>query len=234
MVEAGRAAPLWVDAADWPGVVRAVSDLEADLRRVSDVRPEVWNSPGSRSSHMVLIGTIGRSAIIDQLIREGKIDASGIEGKWESFFLETVSDPLPGVESALVIVGSDKRGTIYGIYDLSEQIGVSPRFWWADVVPDHQNALYVVEGKYEQGEPSVRYRGIFLNYDGQNGNRDWEQSVRDNSRRVTTTHEIAAAGYHTLKIWMVDPAVVVQKIVVKTPAAPETSTYLGPPESYRR
>ena len=112
---------------------------------------------------MILIGTVGKSPLIDQLVRAGKIDVSGIRGKWESFFLQTVANPLPGVDSALVIAGSDKRGTIFGIYDLSEQIGVSPWYWWADVTPDHKSALYVLAGKYQQGEPSVKYRGIFFN-----------------------------------------------------------------------
>ena len=87
---------------------------------------------------MILIGTVGKSPLIDQLARAGKIDVSGIRGKWESFFLQTVANPLPGVDSALVIAGSDKRGTIFGIYDLSEQIGVSPWYWWADVTPERQ------------------------------------------------------------------------------------------------
>jgi hypothetical protein len=70
------------------------------------------------------------------------------------------------------------------------------------------------------------------NYSAQNGNRDWEASVRDNARFITTTHKVASPGYHTLRIWMVDPAVVVQKVLVKTGAARNAATYLGPPESY--
>ena len=73
------------------------------------------------------------------------------------------ADPLPGVAEGLIIAGSDKRGTIYGIYDLSEQIGVSPWYWWADVPVQHQNALFVKPGRYVQGPPAVKYRGIFLN-----------------------------------------------------------------------
>jgi hypothetical protein len=72
------------------------------------------------------------------------------------------------------------------------------------------------------------------NYNAANGNRDWEESVRNNARTVSTTHTLAAPGYHTLKVWMVDPAVVVQKIVVSTAGAPQARTYLGPPESFRR
>src|SRR5688572_8526768 len=158
------AAAIYVDAADWPGVVRASSDLRNDIQRVTTLSPAVLRDAGSRRPELlVLVGTIGKSPLIDQLIRERKIDVSGIQGKWESFFLQTLENPLPGVSNALVIVGSDKRGTIYGIYDLSEQIGVSPWYWWADVTPDRKDALYVTPGKYQQGEPSVKYRGIFLN-----------------------------------------------------------------------
>jgi hypothetical protein len=112
---------------------------------------------------VVLIGTIGKSRIIDRLIRERKIDVSEIDGKWESTLIQVVAHPLPGVERGLVIAGSDKRGTIYGIYDLSEQIGVSPWYWWADVPVGHKDALYVKAGRWVQGEPAVKYRGIFLN-----------------------------------------------------------------------
>jgi len=83
-------------------------------------------------------------------VREGKIDANAIAGKWESFFLQVVSKPLPGVASALVIAGSDKRGAICGIYDLSEQSGVSLWCWWADVPVPHKDALFVKAGKYVQ------------------------------------------------------------------------------------
>ncbi len=159
LVENSAAAAILVDATDWPGVQRAAHDLQADVNRVTGVTP-AWGSTGRK---MILIGTIGKSTLVDRLASTGKIDVSAIRGKWESFFLQTVANPLPGVDSALVIVGSDKRGTIFGIYDLSEQIGVSPWYWWADVTPEHKSSLYVLAGKYQQGEPSVKYRGIFFN-----------------------------------------------------------------------
>jgi hypothetical protein len=159
----GTVARLVVDPADWPGVVRAVNDLQADVQRVTGVTPTVVPEVTSAGQTAVLIGTVGRSPLIDRLVSEGRIDVSDIEGKWESFFLQTVENPFPGISSALVIAGSDKRGTIYGIYDLSQQIGVSPWYWWADVTPDHKDELYVRAGRYRQGEPSVKYRGIFLN-----------------------------------------------------------------------
>jgi len=128
---------------------------------VTGQTPIITNQPAG--SGVIIIGTIGRSHILDGLIRDKKINVSAISGKWESFLIQVVSKPLPGVSSALVIVGSDKRGTIYGVYDLSEQIGVSPWYWWADVPVQHKDALYVKAGKYVQGPPAVKYRGIFLN-----------------------------------------------------------------------
>ena len=162
VVDGTGAAAIWVDAADWPGVARAASDLQADVARVTTVMPAIERG-GPAGARVVIVGTLGRSALVDRLAREGRIDVSAIRGKWESFFLQTIRNPLPGVSSALVIAGSDKRGTIYGIYDLSEQIGVSPWYWWEDVTPEHKAALYVKPGMYRQGEPSVKYRGIFLN-----------------------------------------------------------------------
>ena len=93
----------------------------------------------------------------------GKLNDSDLKGKWESFVIATVENPAPGVKQALVIAGSDKRGTIYGIYELSEQLGVSPWYWWADVPPKHRKEAYVLPGRYASGEPVVKYRGIFIN-----------------------------------------------------------------------
>ncbi|MGA2916686.1 MAG: glycosyl hydrolase 115 family protein [Sedimentisphaerales bacterium] len=159
--EKDQTAILCVDANDWAGVIRAVNDLQADVNRVTDKLAEIKNEIAGKNA--ILIGTIGKSKIIDKLIADGKIDAKQITGKWESFIIEVVPQPLAGVENALVIAGSDKRGTIYGIYDLSQQIGVSPWFWWADVPVEHKDAVFVKAGKYQQGEPVVKYRGIFLN-----------------------------------------------------------------------
>jgi hypothetical protein len=163
LVHQGTAAKLYVDAADYPGVTRAARDLQADLLRVTGFNASLNESGKSLSGDVVLIGTIGKSEIIDRLIRQRKIDVSQIQGKWESTLTQVVSHPLPGVTRALVIAGSDKRGTIYGIYDLSEQIGVSPWYWWADVPVEHKDALYVKAGRWIEGEPAVKYRGIFLN-----------------------------------------------------------------------
>jgi hypothetical protein len=156
-------ATLYVDSNDYPGVGRAVTDLQADIVRVTNRNPAITNNEKSFSGDAVLVGTIGKSAIIDALIHDKKIDVTQIRGKWESFLVQVVTRPMPGVPRGLVIAGSDKRGTIYGIYDLSEQIGVSPWYWWADVPVQHKDALFVKAGRYVQGPPAVKYRGIFLN-----------------------------------------------------------------------
>ena len=152
-------AAVYVDPSDFPGVARAANTLRGDIARVSGLTPT--QALGARET--IIAGTIGKNAIIDRLIRERRIDVSGIVGKWESFLIQVVPHPQSGIDSALVIAGSDKRGTIYGIYDLSEQVGVSPWYFWADVPVVHRDALFVRPGRYVEEEPAVKYRGIFLN-----------------------------------------------------------------------
>lgn len=163
LAQAGTTAKLYVDPADDPGVIHAAHELQADIRHVTGVRAPLLSSGKLPRGDAVLIGTIGRSRVIDALIRKGAIDVASIRGKWESTLTQVVADPLPGISRALVIAGSDRRGTIYGIYDLSANIGVSPWYWWADVPIPHRNALYIGPGKWVVGPPVVKYRGIFLN-----------------------------------------------------------------------
>jgi hypothetical protein len=157
------AAEIFVETNDFPGVVRAANDLQTDIHRTTDGCADVFNQTNGLRGNVIIVGTVGKSEIIDRLIRKRKIDVAGITGKWESFLIQTVSKPTPGVDRALVICGSDQRGTIYGIYDLSEQMGVSPWYFWEDVRPKHHAELFVKAGKYIEGPPAVKYRGIFLN-----------------------------------------------------------------------
>jgi hypothetical protein len=159
----GRSAPLVVSRADWAGVVRAARDLRVDVGRVTTHQPAFALDTVPRSVPVVLIGTLGRSPLVDSLVRAGKVDTAGIAGRWEAFLLQVVEHPWPGVPRALVIAGSDKRGTIYGVYDLSAEIGVSPWTWWADVPVRRRAGLYVLPGRHAEGPPAVKYRGIFLN-----------------------------------------------------------------------
>ncbi|KAI5927198.1 hypothetical protein F4810DRAFT_433767 [Camillea tinctor] len=126
----------------------------------------------SAENTVIIVGTIGHSKVIDDLVTARKLDVSRVQGKWESFTTQVVEEPLPGCRRAAVIAGSDARGTIFGIYDISEQIGVSPWYWWADVpIVEHKEIFVLPEGKV-QGPPSVKYRGFFLN-DEQPGLSGW-------------------------------------------------------------
>lgn len=97
------------------------------------------------------------------MITAGKVDVINTKGKWEAFTSTLVRNPTDGVDQALVLAGSDKRGTIFSLYDLSEQIGVSPWYWWADVPPKKHTALYALPKTKTQGPPSIKYRGLFIN-----------------------------------------------------------------------
>ena len=156
-------APLCVSSSDFPGVLRAAKDLAEDIERVTNAKPLLLSDTIPSNKEIVLIGTIGKNPWIDTLISRKKIGVAGISGKWETFLIQVVEKPFAGVDRALVIAGSDKRGTIFGIYDLSAQIGVSPWYWWADVPVRHRANLYVLPGRHTQGEPAVKYRGIFIN-----------------------------------------------------------------------
>jgi hypothetical protein len=158
----GKTAPICVSAADWPGVLRAAHDLQADVQRVTKTTPQFSTSKPA-GKEVVLIGTLGKSPLIDALVQQKKLNVSAVAGKWEVFVRQVVENPMPGVARALVIAGSDKRGTIYGIYDLSQQIGVSPWHWWADVPVKPQTTLLIPAGRHTLGEPKVKYRGIFIN-----------------------------------------------------------------------
>jgi len=162
LVAGGVALPILTDSQDFPGVLRAAHDLQKDIARVTTLEP-AFIVDGPVRSEIVIVGTLGRNRRIAELAGSGKLDITAIKGRWESFIIQVVSNPWPGVKRALVIAGSDKRGAIFGIYDLSEQVGVSPWYWWADVPVAHHPQLFIRPGRFLQGEPAVKYRGIFLN-----------------------------------------------------------------------
>jgi hypothetical protein len=164
--------PLYLDAGEERAVKRAAGDLAQDVERVTGARPRVTQNTTDLKGRLVIIGSLGKSPILDRLSAAGRLDATGLSGAWESFVLQVVKDPLPGVEQALVIAGSDRRGAIYGIYELSLAIGVSPWYYWADVTPRKKERLAIRAGVVRQGPPAVKYRGIFLN-DEDWGLRPW-------------------------------------------------------------
>lgn len=163
LVAEGRAAPIWVSATDHPGVLRVANDLRADIERVTGVAPEVIVDATPQAVEVVVIGTLGRSPLIDGLVESGKLAVSDIRGRWETSLITVVEQPWEGVDRALVLAGSDFRGSIYAAYDVSRQIGVSPWYYWDDVPAQHRDSLFVLPGRYSEGEPAVKYRGFFIN-----------------------------------------------------------------------
>lgn len=155
IVANGKATSIYVDAADWKGVICAANNLGDDIRKVSGVASKVKESTTPEAGS-IIVGTIGKSKLIDKLIADKKMNVSDIKGQWESFVIQTV-------DGNLIVAGTDKRGTIYGIYDISEKIGVSPWYFWADVPAKKSNELYVKAGRFVQDSPKVKYRGIFIN-----------------------------------------------------------------------
>jgi len=158
MAKDGKTATIVVDKNDWQSVLKAAHDLSDDVRKVTGVKAEVAvaNSTLSTLHSTLIIGTIGKSKYIDRLVKQKKINVRQVKGQWESYLIDVV-------DGNLVIAGSDKRGTIYGIYDLSQRIGVSPWYWWADVPVKHQDEVWYDGGRFVQPSPSVKYRGIFIN-----------------------------------------------------------------------
>ena len=162
LVDRAGAADILVSPADFKVVQIAAQNLADDIKRVTGTKPTVESDVSRASRHVVIVGTLG-SPLIDALYRSGKLRVDELQGKWESFLIAAVPHPFPNIEMGLVIVGSDRRGTAYGVFELSEAIGVSPWYWWADVPPVRQAALFITPTARRAGPPSVQYRGIFLN-----------------------------------------------------------------------
>jgi hypothetical protein len=149
------------DTNDYPGVSRVVCHLKHDMNQVTGGDLKLVNT--MQPDVRLLVGSIQRSQYIQQLVKERKIKGDELLHKREKFIITLVTHSLNHKQPMLVIAGSDKRGTIYGLYELSRQIGVSPWYYWADVPIKKQSAIYVKRGSYTDGEPAVRYRGIFIN-----------------------------------------------------------------------
>ena len=169
LLNANNQVHIYLDHNDCRGVNYAAKALVKDIQKVSGSPASIitdftTSSKGSTSTSSkgnapkanILVGTLGHSAAIDRLVKQRRLDAKLLQGKHEKFIITLI-------DGQLVIAGSDRRGTIYGIYELSQQMGVSPWYDWADVPIEHHDSIFVNKGIYTDGEPAVRYRGIFLN-----------------------------------------------------------------------
>ncbi len=161
LLNANNRVEIYMDTNDCKGVSYAAHALLKDIKSVSGATATLTSDAGflkkaDTARPAILVGTIGHSAAIDQLVKQKRINGNLLKGKREKFIITLI-------DGQLVIAGSDRRGTIYGIYELSQQMGVSPWYDWADVPVEHHDSIFVNKGIYTDGEPAVRYRGIFLN-----------------------------------------------------------------------
>ena len=175
----GTAAGIYIDEADFKVVEIAAGMLADDIERVTGSSSRVVfadNHKGIPAGAAVIAGTLGKSRLIDRFA--AKADVSRIKGKWESFMIFTTEHPRLGTP-LLVVIGSDRRGTAFGLTSLGEAIGVSPWYWWADVPPQRKDAIFVESGMFVQKEPSVQYRGIFINDERFGGWAKWAEQTFD-------------------------------------------------------
>ena len=157
------ATPVLVDSADHWLVSKAAEWFTADVEKVTGRHPALLHHAPTQAPDLIIAGSLDASPLIQRLAATHQLRTDDIKGKWEAFSYQLVNHPFKGVGRALVIVGSDKRGTAYGLLELSRQMGVSPWYWWADVPPHKDSALYLQHLPYYSGSPGVKYRGIFIN-----------------------------------------------------------------------
>jgi hypothetical protein len=163
VVAKNKVTAIYTDDSDYFLVKRSASLLQQDILSVTDKKPAMLNSLASPVKNVIIIGSVEKSGLIRQLIKEKKLNVDSLQDRWEAYQIQVIHHPFKGVDNALVIAGSDRRGTAYGVFTLSRQMGVSPWYWWADVPAKKKKEVFINEGTYRSGPPSVKYRGIFLN-----------------------------------------------------------------------
>ncbi|HLR38216.1 MAG TPA: glycosyl hydrolase 115 family protein, partial [Chitinophagaceae bacterium] len=156
-----RTATICVDSKDYFLVRKAAEWLQQDIQRVTGTKPEMAHQ--MKGVDAIIIGSIQKSDLIKKWAAQHKIDTLGLSGKWEAYKIQVVAHPKEGIEKALVIVGSDRRGTAYGVLTLSKKMGISPWYWWADVPVKKEKSVFVKKGTYHFHSPAVKYRGFFIN-----------------------------------------------------------------------
>src|SRR5450432_2194853 len=147
LVQANSTATIYVDDADDETVKKTAALFQQDIEMVTGKKPVIVNKLNGSEKNIILIGTINKSALIKQLVKEKKINTNIIAGKWEAYQVQTIINPFKGIQNALVVTGSDRRGVAYGVFELSKQAGVSPWYWWADVPVKKKTSLYIKQTK---------------------------------------------------------------------------------------
>lgn len=156
------AASIVVSKADGTTVEKVARLFAEDVQRVTGKKTNVNNTGKPKGKFVVVIGTVAGNPFIKGLAQKGLIDVDKLEGGWEQYVVRTIDKPAKGIEKALVVAGSDRRGVAYGTFAISEAIGVSPWYWWADVPVEKHGKLFL-SADVVSDKPSVKYRGIFIN-----------------------------------------------------------------------
>ena len=156
---------IYADTSDHWLVRKAARLLQDDIQRTTGYRPALLTTlslPGF-IQNLIIIGSLDHSPLIRQLAQQNRIPVNKLSGKWETYSINSLDKPVTNVGRALIIAGSDRRGTAYGVFELSKQMGVSPWYWWADVPVAQKKELYCRNRIFTVAPPAVKYRGFFIN-----------------------------------------------------------------------
>lgn len=156
-------ATVYFDTTDFVAVKTTANLFAEDIERVTGKMPAMVSEKSKLGPYAVIIGTIEKSQLIKELAQLKKLNTEPLRNQWERYMIKTIDNPFPGVKKALVIAGSDRRGASYGAFTVSEAMGVSPWYWWADVPVQKSATLSIQPVNYTSKSPSVQYRGIFIN-----------------------------------------------------------------------
>jgi hypothetical protein len=163
IVDKSATTAIYVDPADHAVVQKAATLLQEDIERITGKKPALLTALPTAANHLIIVGSLDQSGVISRLVTAKKLNAASLKNQWEAFQWQTINSPLPGIGKALVIAGSDRRGTAFGILELSKQLGVSPWYWWADVPVKKKDELHLTQTSLAVLSPAVKYRGIFIN-----------------------------------------------------------------------
>lgn len=147
-------AVICVDPADDPLVLQSANLLQQDIEMVTGMQLRIVSSVPATTA--IIIGSMAGSLPVTSPGKKEKINTSILKNKWEAYLIQSTGNQL-------IVTGSDKRGTAYGVFELSRQLGVSPWYWWADVPVEKKTSVYIKKNISITDAPKVKYRGIFIN-----------------------------------------------------------------------
>lgn len=158
-----KSSQILFDINDDVAVKTSISLFKDDIKNVSGNQVQTITNVNDITGNIVIVGSLDNSKIIKNLITQNLLDTLSMNGKWEKYSYQIIKNPWKRGTKAFVVFGSDKRGTAFGLLDISRQLGVSPWYWWADIPVKKLNSAYIKDIKFKSKSPDIKYRGIFLN-----------------------------------------------------------------------